>query len=285
MKSLYSSTVLVAVLAALLAPTASAGTVTLDVNVSSAPNVFGSPSWSGYAVNALNSLENGLGDIGDRSTAPTAYEVLTGSATPGDMMVTSFHSWRGMANPSGAFASELGNRLHGGLHVYGDGTTRFALEDLNFHLHTSDGDFLHFAGDFVGYSYNGTTRYGIDWGADRAKGGGDDVVYTSGNGTTLVDELVYVGVGNAYWPGGGPVPAGTEQDEIDSMIAYIYGQAPLSVTFDYWITADDQQTHYGSAAVTVTAVPLPTAAWAGFFSLGLLALGTWVRRRRASAAA
>ncbi len=51
-----------------------------------ASNVFGSPSWPGYLANALNSLENDLGN-GDRSTDPTAFApdgvtpLQSGSAT------------------------------------------------------------------------------------------------------------------------------------------------------------------------------------------------------------
>ncbi|MEN6332713.1 MAG: hypothetical protein ABFE01_00545, partial [Phycisphaerales bacterium] len=185
-----------------LAGMAAAG-ITLDIQPSSAPNASGSPSWNGYVVNALNSLEHGSGNIGDRSTNPTAYEIAGPVISPGDIAVTSFHSWCGEVNPSAPFANEYGNRLHFGLHAYGDGTTQFSLSELTFDMHTSDAwDSLAYSGDFVGYSYNGATRYGIDWGADRVKGGGDDILYTSGNGTTLVDELVYVGVGNAWWPGG-----------------------------------------------------------------------------------
>ena len=51
--------------------TTSFATVTLDVYASSAPNAFGSPSWGGYVVNALNSLENGLGNIGEHFTTLT----------------------------------------------------------------------------------------------------------------------------------------------------------------------------------------------------------------------
>jgi hypothetical protein len=68
-------------------------------------------------------------------------------------------------------------------------------------MHSSDpADSLHFAGNFAGLHYTGTTRFGVDWGPDRIRGTTDDIVYNSGNGATLVDEIVYVGVGNAYWP-------------------------------------------------------------------------------------
>ncbi len=250
---------------------ASAG-VTIDVVASSAPNVFGSPSWGGYLANALNSLENGLGNIGDRNTDPTAYEIAGATVAPGDFMVSSFNSWRGDVNPTGAFANEYGNRMHFGLHAVGDGTTRFALENISFSLTSSDdANALGFAGNFVGLGYS-STRYGIDWGADRVKGGGDDIIYTSGNGSTLVDEIVYVGIGNAFWPGGGDPdpsnPVGGAQAAMDDAIAYVLANAPFSITGTYSIFGD-------TGSDTVTVIPAPGTAALLVGGAGLLG-----RRRR-----
>ena len=75
--------------------------------------MFGSSAWASYAANALNSLENNLGNIGSRATDPAAYEILAGVAEAGDMMVSSFNSWRGATNPSGAFANEYTDRVLG----------------------------------------------------------------------------------------------------------------------------------------------------------------------------
>lgn len=253
------------------ATSAQAGVI-LEVVPSSAANASGSPSWSGYVANAMYALENGLSSWGDRSTNPTGYEAAPAEVLPGEIAVTSFKSWRGQVSPTGAFANELGNRMHFGLHAYGDGTTRFRLEDLTFSLHSSDpDDSLIFEGDFIGYSYNGTTRFGVDWGADRAKGGGDDTVYTSGNGTTLVDELVYVGVGNAWWPGG-DLPDRGVGDPAAAMADYnewIDSVAPVDVTCSYDILG-----YEGNAMVTV----VPEPATMALLALGGLAV-TAVRRR------
>lgn len=259
--------------AVLVSSPLSAG-ITLDVRASSAPNAFGSAAWASYAASALNSLENNLGNIGDRSTDPAAYEVLAGVAEAGDMMVSSFNSWRGATNPTGAFSSEYGNRLHFGLHAYGDGVEQFTLEDLTFDVSSSDGaNALGFSGDFLGVTFNGTTRIGINWGADRAKGGGDDTVYISGNGTTLIDELVYVGVGNAFWPEA--VGSQTNEEAIEDVLAYIAANDPFSVTGIYEING-----HAGDSTVRVLTpvpVPMPLAAGLGAVGLGFIAS----RRRRA----
>lgn len=235
---------------------ASAG-ISIEVVASSAPNAFGSPSWGAYMANSLNSLELGLGNIGDRLTDPTAYEVAADIVDPSEFMVSSFNSWRGDASPTGAFASELGNRMHFGLRAAGDGVMQFRLEDISFELVSSDpGNALGYAGDFVGLSYS-SARYGIDWGADRVKGGGDDTVYTTGNGATLVDEIIYVGVGNAFWPGGGDPdpsnPIGGAQAAMDDSIAWVIGEAPFSMTATYTILG-------AVGSDTITAIPTPGAA-------------------------
>jgi hypothetical protein len=224
--------------------------VTIDVFASSAPNAAaGASSWSSYVPNALYALENGLSSVGDRSTDPTAYEQASAIVDPWEIAVTSFTSWRGTVSPSDPFDSEWGNRMHFGLHAYGDGTTQFKLEDLTFELHSSDPtDSLIFTGDFIGYNYS-TTRFGVNWGPDRIRGTADDVRYTSGNGTTLVDELGYVGVGNAWWPKvTGELP--TPQAAMDDYFAWVASEQPIDVTCTYSILGST-----GSDMVTVVPEP------------------------------
>lgn len=254
-----SKTTHIAALAIASASSLAMGSITIDVVASSAPNFFGSPSWNGYLNNALNSLENGLGSIGDRNTDPNAYEVAGPVVDSSDFMVSSFNSWRWDAAPSGAFANELGNRMHFGLHATGDGTEQFRLEDVSFEITSNDvGNALGFAGGFIGDGYS-STRFGVDWGADRVKGGGDDIYYNAGNGTTFVDEIVYVGVGNAFWPSDATELAGLMTD-------YASG---FSISGEYSILGY-------SGTDTVYTVPAPSAI--AMFGLGGLAA---CRRRRA----
>jgi hypothetical protein len=281
MRKRFVCLLLVCALSAMLSTTAFAvvrPSIMMDVFASSAPNAYGSPSWSGYCANALNGLENGLSSVGDRASDPKGYERAPALVLPGEIEVTTFNSWRGQANPTGAFAAELGNRMHFGLHAYGDGYTQFKLNDLTFALHSSDvGDSLVYTGDFIGYGYNGTTRYGINWGADRVKGGGDDTIYTSGNGTTLVDELVYVGVGNAWWPGGDATdpgnPPGGGQAALDASFASLLADGPITVTCSYSLPG-------ASGSDSVQVVPEP-AALTLLVVAGLAMLG-YMRIRRQS---
>ena len=86
------------------------------------------------------------------------------------------------------------------------------------------------------------------FGADNTWGGGDDTFITSGLNTQLVDGLVGRGSGNAWWPGGGPVPPGTEQATIDAEIAALTGQTPFDFIGTY--TLDLSTPLIGSAKVT-----------------------------------
>lgn len=224
-----------AILIALTAPLTVQGDIVMTVIASSAPNFFGSPSWADYATNAIFSLENDSGNIGDRDVTPTAYEQFsTGQAISiNELIVSSFASWRGIANPAAPFDQENGNRLHFGLHVLGDGSQQFSMSLIEYEITSDDGNSLGFAGDLNGSNYS-TVRVGIDWGADRVKGGGDDTVITSGAGTQLVDEFMYVGVGNAFDASGKPGP--TDQEKLDQTRQEVAPSFPIIVTGTYRLT-------------------------------------------------
>jgi len=211
---------------------------TIQVFPSPAPNVFGSPSWPPYVVNALTALENGQSSIGNPATDPRAYYQVT-QLNDRQNIVTPFPSWLGFANPGTtfgpAFAAELGNRVHFGVHILGNGT-KFSLSQLSFDMESTDpGDIFQFVGDFSVSSYS-STRIGINYGLDGKKGTPDDVLITAGPGTQLVDELVYVGVGNALAPADVGCPAGTDQEMLDCAKAFYDTLIPFSLTTTYALT-------------------------------------------------
>jgi hypothetical protein len=174
---------------------------------SPAPNVFGSTSWAQYLEWAMLSLRYNLGDIGDRSVDPRAYHVLRyGYYRKGHVIVTSGPSWDGVANPLAPFAGEHGNRMHCGLVAIGDGVDRFTLRDVAFWFLSTNGD-LDFSGTLSGRTFN-EGLWGIDFGPDRIFGSPDDIVYSQGEGdTVLLDAIIYRGPGVAFWP---DAPAGQE---------------------------------------------------------------------------
>ena len=259
----------------LLAAPAARADITMTVIPSPAPNFNGSPSWAGYLANGMNSIENNLGNIGNRSFDPTAYVAyFTGQVIPvEEAIVSSFKSWRGLANPAVPFDLEKGNRIHFGLHIVSDGTMPFRLEDLLFETTSSDGNILGFSGDFVGMSYS-STRIGIDYGGDNMKGGGDDIIINSGLATQMVDELIYIGVGNAY--DATSLPGPSNQEKLDQVRLGLSPFTPIMFTGTYTLN-DSGGGFLASGSSHVFFTPEPSTA----LPLAILAaMGLLYRRRR-----
>ncbi|MEM6690166.1 MAG: PEP-CTERM sorting domain-containing protein [Planctomycetota bacterium] len=236
--------------------------VVIEVFASPAPNFFSSPSWAAYSANASNSLENGLGNIGDRTSDPTAYEIIADGSiiNAREFIVTPFDSWRGEASPASPFDSEQGNRIHFGAHIVGDGTMKFRLEDLTFISESTD--FLNVFNstfNFSGIPYD-PERVGINYGPDGIKGTGDDVIIDSGPATQLIDEFIYVGVGTGFEAASVP--------GLDAVFNYASTQQPFDFSGGYVLT-DTFGTEIASNSVTLVVVPEPTTFML-FGSAGLI---------------
>ena len=254
----------------------------LTVYPSSAPNFFGSPSWSQYGLNAVNSIENGLGDIGNPATDPTAYAQFSNldELNVTNAAVASVPGfWQGDLGQSSPFDQERGNRIHFGLHIVGDGSFQFQLDDVCFKLTTTDGlangsNGLLFSEGHLGQAPGfSDVLIGIDYGPNNTKGGGDDIRYDNpaDDKTSSIDELVYVGVGNAYTLD----PANT-QAAIDAELDALRSLAPIDFTGGYELKDPSNPNNIiVSGSSTVILVPEPT-------SIGCLAIGLtgFVLRRR-----
>lgn len=224
--------------------------ISIQIIPALAPNAYGSINWDTWVANATHGIEFGQTTVGTPGT-PGYYEALANqNLYVSQNCVTSFPSWLGKADPGTAFgtqfSAEYGNRLHFGLHIFGNGQ-KISISMLSFSATSSDpGNYLGFSfgtGDY-GYSSN---YYGIDYGPDGVKGGGDDTYIYGGASNQLVDEIVGRGSGNAFWPDyGDPVMLPPTQATID---AFVKTMPNMFMTGTYKLT--DGPTVIASASAKV----------------------------------
>lgn len=268
--------------------TASAGFIVFDVVPAFAPKGPESPSWNGYVFGALAGLQNST-NVGDRSISPQAYERVTGPIAPQELIYTDFNSWRGQASPTplpAGFGGEFGNRVHFGLHIVASEGTQFALSELSWDLDSDDAtDYFDQSGDFAAATYS-AARVGIDYGADGVRGGGgvdaDTIINAGQPGSTPVNELIYVGVGDGFYaaePG-----AMTGQEQIDVTLQDILASCSdpagclVNVKMTYTWANVGGMSESASNSFNVQLVPEPSAALLTL--LGLVATVARARRRR-----
>jgi hypothetical protein len=243
---------------------------TIVVTPTIAPNAFGSPNWDPWIGNSYQAQYNGSSSFGTVGTP--AYYLANNLVTDrAQVIVTGYNSWMGDANPTGAFSAELGNRMHFGLHIFGNGN-KFAINDVKFDSSsTGDGDGLGFGFGFGSYNYS-NAYVGIDY-VDGVRGNGDDILITGGANTQLVDELIGRGSGNSY-DSYVTDPGATNQDKLWG-VAYDPAKQWDTYTGVYTLRGfGDDITGSGS----FQAVPEPTTMAAlGFGALAML------RKRRKKA--
>lgn len=244
-----------------------ADTIAMNVQVvgSVAPNAYGSPSFDPWAARAMTSLENTPGvDDGDRTLDPTAYDAVT-TIPWYDNAATGTPFWMGVVNPMSPFHNELGHRIHFGVRFLGNGT-RFSLSQLDFEWTSSDGNSLGFTDTWSAADHYSPNRKGIDYGPDRVKGTSDDIVYNQYDpdapvpiifGASLpVDELIYVGYGNAWDVT--QEPGSTVEDQLASLRAYLETEAPITIQGTYKVR-DGLGGFHGEGTGTVTLIPTNNA--------------------------
>jgi len=241
---------------------------TIQVIPSTAPRGPGA-SFDGYNINAQNALENGLNNVGDPTTQPTAYRSANAigvgqfEVATRELITSTFPSWRGQAAPTGPFANEQGNRLHFGLHLLGDGT-RFSLAQLEFQPNSDDANNTFDASPtvFTAASLYDEFRRGIDY-VNGIKGDGDDMVYTNDESADLpIDELILTGNGVALFADA--QPGATDQEKLDNAVAQLNSLSPFHINGTYTLFDDVDHTNAnvltsGSADVLII-VPEPATA-------------------------
>jgi len=294
MKKLYQ---LAAVAAGILTATgahAQAAAPTIVVTPWTAPNVYGSASFDPAADNQFTALRTGASSAGTPGT-PTYYQAITGPVSYGNIIATNFNSWKGVANPGAPYGSELGNRVHYGLFINGNGS-QFSISQLSFAFDGNGAsnyfDFNFGTGyQYGAYDYDGGGNYGgyvgILKGLDGIVGTADDVFVTSGADSQLVDALIGRGSGmaDAVYCGAvpdtsGPCGAGN-QGYIDNEIAFIQadGFTQLKGTYSL-LNANGAPTSTGSATVVFAAAGVPEPATWAMMIMGFGFIGASLRRRR-----
>ena len=250
----------------LMGGVAVAGTLTVNVYVSIAPDPFGSAatfnSWSANALAALQAGSSTGGTVGQ----PDYYaQVASFQAT--DMIGSStYNYWRGQVSPPAPYDTQTGNMLMFPMAVYGNGT-QFTMGDVSF------------TDSFFGTTFPppnpkplsgvgfGVRMIGINFGADGVLGGGDDTIYggtspTPGGPASLLDALFFSGFGDQFFI---PDLAGL-QTGIDQIQA---ASTPYA-TGTYFAGAVS-----GTAGVEM----VPEPATLSFGVIGVLLIGLGARRK------
>ncbi|HTS65005.1 MAG TPA: PEP-CTERM sorting domain-containing protein [Candidatus Acidoferrales bacterium] len=259
-------------LAALAAIPGLAGSITITVYPSVAPNAYGSPSYPAYVNNAIYALENGLTSYGTPGT-PSYYQQTSNIAVD-QMIVTGFPSWMGQADPGtvfgAAYANELGSRPLFGIDIKGGGT-QFSISQLSFSAVSDDpGGLLTFG--FAAGSYNYSADYvGIIYGPSGP------TYITSGPNTQLVDEVVGRGSGNADAAYCSGCTIAQQQAAIDARYADFAGMSSFAGTYTL-ASGDGSILATGSGEFTVA----PEPGTLLLFGAGLAGVGALARRRAAA---
>ncbi len=256
-------------LALLLAATATPARAgfTFQQGFAIGPNgASGSPSFNAWQTNAIQGITNGFTAVGDPATDPTAFNPVTTAGVQDVIPTGDFNSWDGRANPTGAFANELGNLLFAPVIITGTGGTQFSLSQVVFTGVSSDlpnnpaGSLLGNVTDLSNYDYS-SGRIGVVFNADGSK-----TYITSGGPTQLVNELIYRGVGSFDQILDVAGTGETGQQLIDQQVAQFASFNPLTFSANYSIYDATGALLGSNTEILTLSVPEPS-------SLVLLGLG------------
>jgi hypothetical protein len=275
------ATPLVLLLAAAVTPARADFTIQQAFAIGS-DGAAGSPSFAAWQLNAIQGISNGFTTVGNPATDPTAFQTVTSTSVRDIIPTGDFPSWNGQANPSGAFANELGNLLYAPVIINGNGTL-FSLSQVVFTGASSDNP-SNPAASLLG---NVTPLSNFDYSAGRVgvifNADGSTTYITSGSSDQQVNELIYRGVASydqiLMQAGSGM----TGQQLLDQEALHLSSHGNLTFDATYAIYAD--ATDSGSPvfsqtnSIIINSVPEPSSVvLLGLGGLGILAAA--YRRRR-----
>jgi hypothetical protein len=274
-----------AVSSCLLLSVAVASAATVDAGFVVGPNNNVPGTYGGFRANGESSFNDNFSKIGSLENTPQAYNPLFGGSITTDRMIARDNSWLGEHDPASPFEDENGNVVWSFARITGDGVK---LDDLRYERTFSGSsaiaDELDTTGSYEGGGFEDSlsrSTIGIDYGGDGVLGGGDDTIYTSGNGTTPVDEIrVFADFGFAI-NASDFAPDLSGQAQLDATRSALDDEAPFDVTNEFsLVDANGDPGATGGSTVTVTAVPTPGAGAIAFALLGGMAGLRYLRRPR-----
>lgn len=253
--------------------------VTVTTEETMAPNAFGSPNYVTWEANGIYAAENSLSSYG--AAGPAQFNVAPVSLPVAANFVTGgFYSWMGQADPAAPYDNELGNRASFVTVINGNGSL-IDLNNVGFTMSSSDpGNALGYSFPPGSFPYSAPALYGVATiGLVFSNGlniAGGFTVVDSGDPGQAVNEIISIGVGNAYasysYADGGDDPNPSDTDQ--QVLNYDIAQAPSSYDFTGTFT-------YGSASGSATVAFVPEPGTEAFVGMGLMGLLLVVRRRKA----
>lgn len=237
-----------------------------------------SPNFAAYEANVLSGLAAGGVATG---SGPAAFDPLAQTSfSTYEVTGTSFHSWRGDVNPTGAYAGEFGTYLRVAATV--SSSTSFNLGDVYVSAHASDFDIPKQSLDSGAPYVFGVDLIGLSYGPDGVRGGGDDILYAdpSANAGTRLNELYFLGVAyvNIFFsPEEELALGGTPQAVYAASNDFFSPYSPYVYDVSYSLEQNGSVLADATFSGTIAPVPEPSTRLA--LTAGLVFLASAARKR------